>query len=237
MTEIEARKLFGLETNFSRLELKKLYREKARTAHPDVGGSDAEFQALQAAFSLLWELGTGEAGELRETVDGTPLAELGKGYPISVPAKTCEDCNGKGYRELRDPTEYVWRECSICKGHKAFAYPCRSCGGFGRYKNPRDGSDAGECDRCKGTGLFFPKARREDCDWTSRVSGKVVAHPRVSGEYAYQCKACGGYGKANVPSGERLYAVKCSMCKGIGEIKMWNPVLPRGFLGASTEGR
>lgn len=54
MNRSEAEKILGVNSNATPEEIKKAYRKKAMSAHPDrEGGSEAEFKKLQEAFDYL----------------------------------------------------------------------------------------------------------------------------------------------------------------------------------------
>lgn len=232
MDEKEARSIFGLESNFSLSGLKKLFRDRAKLAHPDVGGTEKEFQDLSAAFETLSKFATREDGveEASTTVDGLSLSELGKGYPLSVSAVTCEGCEGRGYKGYTTVMETRPEPCPACRGTALFSYPCKRCQGTGKYKHPNTGKVLGDCNGCKGTGRFVPKA--DPRKYNVFMLG-LRRHPDgVS--YAHECKECWGSGTVEVPVGSRVAYVKCGQCQGIGEIRVWNPVLSRGFLAARS---
>lgn len=50
MTEQETFAVLGLEPSAGEAEVKKAYRERAKTAHPDAGGSDEAMTSLNEAY-------------------------------------------------------------------------------------------------------------------------------------------------------------------------------------------
>jgi len=232
MTEQEARNLLEIGDAFTPQDLKTAFRKASMTKHPDIGGSQEDFIALMGAFDLLKPLAsaTGAAtGELKKitTVDGRPLSELGKGYPITISARTCDSCNGLGYREFHEQRS-VMATCKRCGGCGMVRYPCKRCGGDGKYKHPRSGKVVGECHRCKGSGWFYPEDKRRHRG-TFGVFERVVYIPGTD-RPARKCGACNGLGRSwqEIDQGGALYA-ECMKCHGVGEIKMGNPVIPRGY--------
>ncbi|ALY07140.1 hypothetical protein VmeM32_00154 [Vibrio phage vB_VmeM-32] len=53
VTAIEARSILGIGSSFTDVELKKAYKVASLKAHPDKGGSNAEQQKVQAAYTKL----------------------------------------------------------------------------------------------------------------------------------------------------------------------------------------
>lgn len=45
--------ILGVDMNATHEEVKKAYREKARAAHPDAGGSNEKFVKVQAAYEAI----------------------------------------------------------------------------------------------------------------------------------------------------------------------------------------
>ena len=246
----EAKSILNIDFPISRIRLKKKFRELSRTCHPDVGGDTMEFVMLKSAYDFInkqdipdFDVEFEDGERVPGKIDGWTLDEYGQGYPISEPAKTCEKCEGKGWwsymgerrvedTEAANSNDAQGQKCSKCLGYGLFSYPCKRCGGTGKYK-AKNGKVVGECYGCKGTGRFFPKPKRE---YQKHVKG---------GRTGIRCGACFGDGYVrndifNLFFGikfktvkERVYA-RCPECKGAGEVKMWNPVLPRGYLGASS---
>lgn len=233
-----AREVLQVDGEFTYQELLKQYRIQARVKHPDVGGSESDFVELQEAYSVLEGeavSGEGYCGDVRETIEGYPLSDLGKGYPLSESARTCDVCDGKGYQKFTESRGYKTVDCVECRGEGIVNYPCKRCGGTGRYKHPKTGRDVGECHGCKGTGVFYPenKRMRKTPSWGGFFSPGVKYIPGTR-KMGVTCQRCSGYGRVRVPSGEvKNILRRCDECRGVGEIKMWNPVIPRGFLMSS----
>jgi DnaJ-class molecular chaperone len=235
MEETQARTIFSdLGSAFSAQELKASFRRKSLVLHPDMGGSEKDFIELNDAFGILSSLAKNGIGANLETVDGIKLSELGKGYPLSVSAISCENCEGKGWKSFT--SDLVKVKCLHCDGTGAFYLPCKKCNGTGRYKHPKTGNDVGQCNLCLGSGKFYPRRKeRRPCsihflEWDYRQPLYVTL---PSGERipVNSCKECGGDGFGVVPGRNFLYTI-CPICKGVGETKIYNPVLPRGFLKA-----
>jgi DnaJ-class molecular chaperone len=222
----KATSIFGSYKGGTIRELKRKYRSLAMKMHPDTGGDAVAFNNLQDAYNVL-KMHVKDPVNVDDRsgalfVEGRPISEFGHGYPISENARTCERCDGNGfvafYRSM--PVE---KRCSGCDGTGAFSYPCRKCDGSGRYI--RGGKDRGECNLCKGGGRFYPENKKAVMSFFFE---RIVYIPGTT-RRAHVCRACGG-------NGVRLFYEKvasymeCPDCHGIGEIKMWNPVIPRGFM-------
>lgn len=235
----EAKKLLDVPDKFSPQALKSAFRRASFLKHPDAGGSQDGFVALMQAFEALkpYASTTGaSAEELRTltTVEGTPLNDLGKGYPLTVSARTCEKCQGHGYRTFHD-TAQAQVTCQHCSGQGLVRYPCKKCSGTGGYKHPKTGKVIGKCYRCNGSGWFYPENKRPAAHpfmWGSFTRLKYIPGSRKRGQ---TCRYCDGDGFVwrELKKDGVLYTI-CETCKGVGEVKMANPVIPRGFLVGGT---
>ena len=239
MDSSEARQVLNLEGDFSAIELKKAFRTCAFLCHPDAGGSVDEFQLLQDAYAALLSSATAREGITEfQTVCGRAFSDLGHGYPLTESARSCGDCDGHGYQEMHEPTGHIEAECDACGGTGLTRYPCNRCQGTGDYKHPRTGKVAGECYGCKGTGWFYPERKGykplqyRNLDFDSFWSAFHVKYIPGTRKVGQNCSACIGTGTREVPTGERTFYMVCAGCDGIGEVKMWNAVLPRGLFTA-----
>jgi len=229
----EATELLGLAGEFSYTDLKRRFRELSLTMHPDVGGDQAQFIRLMDAFKVLEGHASADenGSQALSTVDGTPLSELGKGYPLTVSAKSCGSCEGRGWQSFSNHTVEV--KCPECDGDGKFWVDCKKCSGSGRYMHPRTGKDIGECYACAGTGRFYPPYKQQrrpypysffwgnDAKYINLRNGTRI---RVN-----RCRECSGEGTVRVKDDSQKLYRKCDACRGIGEVKMWNPVIPRGL--------
>jgi hypothetical protein len=219
---------FGLKRGYSMQELKAAFRQVAVKTHPDIGGIREEFERAMSFFNILSNNCTnfgkrpdGTHFEGDKTVEGHKLVDLGRGYPITESAKTCEACNGVGYTSFRRERDKKYQICDACNGSGLFSYPCKKCGGSGEYS--RNGKVIGECNLCHGSGRFYPENRRP-----LRGIFDVRYIPGTM-KLGIPCKKCGS-GQFWVPvMGDKLFYTVCQQCDGIGEIRIFNPVLPRGL--------
>lgn len=196
MDTTRAQKILGVTLPIAALPLKAAFRRKALTAHPDQGGYHEAFLELTEAYNTIknsefcFDVGNREA----RCEDGTPLRDLGKGFPITEAAVPCNSCQGRGYHM------HGKKDCEHCDGQGTFDKrykPCPACMGissvtfFGIY-----------CRKCRGRG---------------KVIWQQLHRPIT-------CRFCEGSGSVE------NYYNRCRDCKGVGETKMWNPVLHRGLL-------
>lgn len=226
---------FDLDAPVAFEDVKKKYRKESKRLHPDSGSpesSEDAFKALSGAFEglkQLYQLGSrlfdaepmsddvvkGETQTPkmpRETVDGTPLSELGLGLGPTTNGKECVECNNLGYKVVH---EHGVGKCQKCEGHGYHQqeWPCRPCNGTGRFVQSRSKREV-NCRVCEGSGTF--------------------KHPF----YTSRCGECFGSGRNKTDQVIRIYVLKCYACKGTGETEVWNPVIPKGrlfFTGKPTK--
>ena len=227
MELFEAIRLFGFEhTEYSRRDILKRYRILSFKFHPDHGGNNDDFNRLTDAFNILSKE-CKDLGGKEKTIEGKKLSDLGKGYPITESAKTCDDCDGDGYRMYKGGIEFTGNmvKCPTCEGVGLFSFPCKKCGGTGKYFHPKARRVVGECNLCHGTGKFYPKNKNQSFFGFFEVRIYIPCTQLIG----IPCKVC--IGSKFIPEktdGKPFYTV-CRKCEGIGEEKMWNPVLPRGL--------
>lgn len=218
---------FGLSAPVAFEDVKKKYRKESKRLHPDSGSSDSSedaFKALSGAFDglkQLYQIGSrlfdaepmsddAAEGEQqppkmpRETVDGTPLSELGLGLGPTTNGRECTECDSLGYKVVH---EHDFVDCSKCEGsgQQPREFQCRACNGSGRFTQRRSLREV-DCRVCQGTGRF--------------------KHPF----YTEWCHGCNGTGRGSGNKVTRIYILKCYTCRGTGETEVWNPVLPKGRL-------
>lgn len=228
MDPIEAKTILGIPTDevLTAHALKSQFRIASRIHHPDAGGDAAAFIMIKEAYDWLLANANITVEQLRDlvTIEGQRLVDLGKGYPLTVSAKTCEFCQGRGYKTFHKMKR---APCSKCGGTGLVRYPCKHCDGTGRYIHST-GKDIGECRRCKGTGWFYPFSKRPSLFFSYNYAKNVPGTDKEG----VPCRNCHGTGEdpfGLVSTEEVEYYFTCTSCEGVGEIKMKNPVLPRGY--------
>jgi DnaJ-class molecular chaperone len=214
----DAKKIIGLEDKDTKRELKRKFRSLAMIMHPDKGGEANKFQDLQSAYETLIEYILEDKATEDIYINGKPLDQYGKGYPITESARTCDRCRGNGYVKFSEKVR-IEKSCPTCHGTGIFSYSCKKCNGSGKYI--RNGKEIGECRLCSGSGRFYPENKKGRSSFWSRT----VYIPGTMKE-AYPCKECSGNGTV-LRWGLILHNhyIICSECDGIGEIKMWNPII------------
>jgi DnaJ-class molecular chaperone len=229
MDPTQAADVLGIELPTEMRIAKKAYRNLAMLFHPDKGGDPEKFREIEAAYRLIGEspehlTGAGDEGLLTHTVSGYPLSHLGAGFPISESAKQCDDCEGRGYTILREPLEVA---CPDCKGTGWKHLPCNRCGGSGKGNE-----EMPICPQCEGSGDFIPHEVAVKKGMTPKRGRSLLGYGyQVADQWprSHYCPRCNG-GKTIIDRTGKAYALECSECKGVGEVKMWNPVMPRGLL-------
>ncbi len=203
-------KHFGLTFPISDSGLKKAYRRESLKLHPDQGGDAEEFKKMSMAYGLLSEAigrvpGVSKSDvvlDITKTVEGFSLSELGLGLGPTVNGKDCTSCDHKGYQARWGGGYSVCINC----GHDGCVYAdtvCRDCKGSGKFQQ-RKSLRIVTCLRCKGLGVFKSLDRR-------------------------LCPICFGT-KTIWNKSEKKHYVKCSICNGTGELKVFNPVIIKGAL-------
>ncbi len=214
-----AEKILCIKSPFNETELKRRFRRMAEITHPDKNSTSSEkFVQVKEAYDLLKNLC--EILPPDET-NGLDLSEFGHGLPFNKNGIPCKECEGKGY-SFSVETIDVDVECPKCKGDGANWALCRVCNGTGEWKNKKT------CRVCEGKGKFYYLAKQR----LSRFTFNYYHFVRyIKGRYreVQRCSECSGKGNVAKPLVEKKYYYKCHMCKGCGEIEIYNPVLPKGF--------
>jgi len=208
----QTQKYFNLTLPIKLVDLKKAYRRVSFECHPDHGGDEEHFKAMQGIYhSLILQSETPEIfgeGErenvIQITTNGTPLYELGLGLGPTINGRDCEECDHKGY-EIRYGMHYIVCEKCDANGMIPRVSPCRACNGSGEFTQDYTRRVV-ECRLCKGSGVF--------------------RHPYAR----VLCTSCWGTKTIHTTSEDKGYYETCYKCHGKGEIEIHNPVLPKGAL-------
>lgn len=219
-----AAKVLGVDLPTELRLVKSAFRRMALFVHPDVGGDPEKFRQVEEAYRVLSaspEALTSIEETTKTTICGRPLEELGQGYPLNISAKTCGNCDGRGYQLVKMEEELT--RCTSCEGDGHRKEPCKKCGGDGVFKIR--GNPKGTCYTCDGSGVYdYWKA------WKKKNLKTAFDYLWRRAPAWTNCRECSGAGMAKDPNTGKMEALICDGCKGIGEIKMFNPVLPRGLL-------
>lgn len=223
MNTQEAKAILGIASDvdaISESELKLKYRRIASECHPDKGGNDDSFVRITESFNLLKKnIPYDNSVSVDRTVTGELLSDLGQGLPLTVNATICNDCHGNGYTSVYEIKE---KTCNHCHGTGSKIDKCKNCSGLGYYRNPETLKNVGECEVCSGRGWFVRKKK----------SSNMYMFMRILTED--ECCHCGGHGYIYGEDERILCHRVCDMCKGMGEIRIYNPVIPRGFLTSNN---
>lgn len=219
--DLKSAEVLGIELPTTRNLLKTAFRRRSHEEHPDQSqhpDANNRFIAVSAAYKHLREQDvftlSGADERNTHTLCGKALSDLGKGLGPTTNGRPCSTCSGVGYKEYRHPQIVDCANCRLTYGR--WQYRCRRCEGTGKFK--KGGKEIGECFGCKGSGWLTPKHQ------------KMRIHPVWrSREPVNACKDCNGRGVQRQESKELFYQL-CSECKGVGEIKIFNPVIPKGLL-------
>jgi DnaJ-class molecular chaperone len=203
-----AKDLLGLQLPTTKADLKLAFRNAVKRLRPDLANSqanDEEFIKIKTFYTKLVEQSPAWAfadtgAQDPKTTTGHLLSELGLGLGPTVNGKDCNVCQHRGYTIIE--LSGLTR-CTRCIG-AGFAYE-------------------DTCSRCKGSGKFVKNGRPVGVCFSCRGTGKPL-RPRLN-----LCSRCHGRGSINVPANTKEYHL-CYTCKGVGEIEIFNPVIPKGRL-------
>jgi len=184
--------LLGVTSKADLRAVTRAYRRKAFDVHPDRNDSPKaaeRMSELTAAYAVAKEEVAGSEAVLLDGLkctDGTPLEDLGKGFPVTQNSVPCPSCDGRGYLLC---TKRSVHECTACTSTPGtFSRregPCPRCKGTGKYYN-KAGRLIGECFRCRGRGTvpgYCPV-----CNGMGRVMGPVTTT-------CTRCTRCDGVGE------------------------------------------
>lgn len=226
LAEKYAREQFGMSLPLTMEVLKSAFRAKAKELHTDTSGDERTknlFIEMKKAYDFLVKLETssfvfGTAGQSNghhfamETVDGTPLYELGLGLGHLKNGRDCERCQHKGYTEEEDLYSFFNPDtlCYRCNmhGNTRVEGVCRPCKGTGKFTQERSRRVV-DCRVCLGTGkskFGFTYKTCPDCNGTKRLR--------------------------NAPKKTRY--VKCYECNGTGEIELFNAAWAKGRMAGRS---
>lgn len=202
---------FGIAFPISREAFKSAFRSAAKRLHPDTTNEVSKASAndifirMKAFYDTLVSMNPSwafvDGTEPLKTTNYRLLSELGLGLGPLVNGRECVQCQHKGYTEEK---LNAWQTCTQCSSYGwTYTQPCLRCKGSGKYTN-RKGDASFECYVCRGDG-YLPS------------------------RHLNKCWVCKGEGGKKVPVNSVVYYF-CYTCNGVGEIKIYNPVIPKGIL-------
>ena len=128
--------------------------------------------------------------------------------------------NSKQSFNSRTTNGYLISDLGKGLGFTVNGIECDPCQGKGYYSvtslRPVSGSRGHKCGVCEGLGYRFRLTLGFSID-------------------TGLCKECNGSGVSNVVRVEVTESVRCSTCKGVGELPISNPVLQRGAFSLGTK--
>lgn len=185
--------ILGVSQDASEEEIKRAYRQRARTLHPDAGGDDEAFKELTTAYEVL------RNPETRANYDryGDPRGPSGGG-----------GADFGGFGDLSDLIEAFFG-----------GFGGRSRGGTPRGEN-RHGRDA--IVELEVTLEEAAAGVRRDLDVTvPRACGECGGSGAAAGSQPVRCEGCGGAGAVQRVGrsafGQMLTTTVCPRCRGSGE--------------------
>ena len=173
-------KILGVERNASQDDIKKAYRNLAKTHHPDVGGNEEEFKKISAAYEVLSD----EQKRTNYDNGGSGGFDpfMGGGFGFNPFAN--QQVKGRDIKiDLTLTLEEIYRGVNkkIKFNHSV---NCESCSGTG-------GKD-GMCDSCNGQGMLtqviqtpMGKMMNQRMCNKCRGTGRIIIDP---------CRICNGFG-------------------------------------------
>ena len=196
-------KILGVEKTATADEIKKAYRNLAKTHHPDVGGNEEEFKKISVAYETLsneekrkrYDSG----GDNPMGFDPFDMASRMGGFGFNPFGRQQQRQKGRDIRlDLTLTLEEIYRGVNK-KIRFNHSVGCESCGGSG-------GKDT-SCDACNGQGVISqtvqtPMGRMMN----QRICGKCRGGGRIIVD---PCKTCNGVGTTlksemvdvNIPEG------------------------------------
>ena len=148
---------------------------------------------------------------------------------MDTPATACPSCEGRGYHTW---SSIIWDNCEKCSGKGYITVerkPCPICVG-----GTAPGS--AHCPKCKGKGevIHLLPYKRECPNCSLRKgSGLTKALGELDQVDYHTAKNAVLRGLRGKLPKSALVHHKCDMCRGVGEVKLFNPVLKRALFHKS----
>ena len=196
--------LLGCKLPLTHEALKAAYRNAVRRLRPDLANNkqnDEEFIHMKDLYSALLD-----QEPIWAFVDSLPLTKTVEGTPLNDlglglgSRKNGTDCKDCNHKGYTEHHPTGYQRCSWCFAGFAYSQPCLRCSGTGN--GPKQVPNT--CPQCLGRGI--------------KEFSRVV-----------RCGQCDGSGGKQIKEKAVEYHT-CYKCLGTGEIEIFNPVIPKGFL-------
>ncbi len=201
-----AKKFFDMAPPFNLEALKTAFRRASHDLYPDKGGNQEAFIKMKQAYDVIVSFRDDPSlfGDGSNPQKGMRTIDGTWLHELGLglgPMKNGVDCEVCNHRGYTEIQSMDFRKCSACEGECWISLvPCGDCKGSKKFT--QKSGRVVECYRCRGAGM------RE-------------VRP-------FQCIKCNGRGDIY----EAVYTqyIKCTACVGMGEVEIYNPVIPRGRL-------
>ena len=192
----------GISREASSEEIKRAYRELARSKHPDKGGSAAEFQAIQEAHEVLsderrrriYDM-TGDIKDVTEsagqTAGGIPFSFMGGMGPFGMPGMSFNMSDFGGLFGMPQGSERTVRPRGPNKQHD-IGLPLHLL--YKGHQLHLKMNQARKCAPCKGKGAEAWKSC-DACKGAGRRTEIRMVGPGIMAQSTGPCHPCEGEGK------------------------------------------
>ena len=186
---------------FTESALKSAFRAKIKIHHEDKSddsNAKAKSQKIIKAYNELKNIALSDDKKF----DGSKR-NIERKEDLFDLTEECYSCNGTGQK-----TNVQFRNCTHCDQKNSYIT-------LFIFVKVGTGIKTVKCRACRGTGRFTLRSGREvEC---KNCSG--------TGKYKFTCKYCNGVGQIKT-----VTKTECRDCEGTGrkELKLYNPVIPKG---------
>jgi hypothetical protein len=220
--QLLAAQYFNMQLPLTLKDLVQAFRAERNKSHPDKNlgrekEAEEKFKVVTDAYSRLVTCAEAftEISPLT-TVEGYVVSELGRGLENKMLNGTdCTQCQRRGYT-ISFETEFL--TCTTCKGmgrvQMTVSVRCRECNGTTQFKQ-RNGRLV-DCTRCHKTG---------------KISKPRHPSPQEILDEIDKCRMC-THGHIRRTNFDKPTYHICRSCEGVGEIRIFNPVIPKGRLAS-----
>ena len=197
--------ILGVSENATQEEIKKAFRTKSKTMHPDKGGNEEDFKKISEAYDTL---GDQNKRSQYDNQKNNPFGNMGGGDPFDMFSQMFNGGGFGGFQQRKAPDKivdlnvgvvdsFIGKEHVVTFIRKAQCSPCQGQGG-----------ERITCNVCQGQGFIIQR----------------MGNSFFSNVVKTSCVSCGGKG--------HTFKTACNICHGDGkvdEIQNINIKLPIGI--------